>query len=88
MPRRDTTLSLTGSSLRTFGKQAIDIRTIALDGEPISASNAVGREFVWKGVIYGLPIIGWLLVALAAIRVHGNRPAFHHAARETLVVDA
>lgn len=76
---------------QTIGKQALGIRTVRADGQPLSVGDAYRREGVWKVLVFytlgGLLFIPSLLNALWPLWDQ-RRLALHDKCAETIVVVA
>ena len=74
---------------QTLGKQAIDMRVVRRDGEPIGFGVALLREVVFKQ-LFGVAITGGLFLVVDALwpLFERNGLAVHDIATETRVVEA
>jgi uncharacterized RDD family membrane protein YckC len=74
---------------QTLGKQAIDMRVVRRDGEPIGLGVAVLREVVFKW-FFGVAITGGLFLIVDALwpLFERNGLAVHDIATKTRVVEA
>jgi uncharacterized RDD family membrane protein YckC len=73
---------------QTFGKQAIDMRVVRRDGEPIGFGVAMVREVVFK-LLFGVAITGGLFLIVDALWPLFERDglAVHDIATDTRAVD-
>jgi uncharacterized RDD family membrane protein YckC len=68
---------------RTWGKQAVDIRVVKMDGGPVGFGTALGRE--WLKILFALTGILWLLNVLWPLWQPENR-AWHDLITGTRVI--
>ena len=70
---------------QTFGKQAVGLRVIRDDGQPIGLGTVLFRELLLKFVIGWITVIGWLVDGLWPLG-EGQRRAIHDLIARTHVV--
>ena len=70
---------------QTFGKQAVGLRVIRDDGEPIGLGTVLFRELLLKFVIGWITMIGWLVDGLWPLG-EGQHRAIHDLIASTHVV--
>lgn len=76
---------------QTFGKQALGLRVVCLDGQPMSFARASMRELVWRWLVIGF--LGSLLIIPPLLNClwplfNECRQALHDKASATVVVKA
>src|SRR4051794_1640784 len=72
---------------QSWGKQALGIRVVRIDGQPFSASNAIVRELLVKAILMGICFIVQILNYLWPLWDEKNQ-CLHDKVVNTLVVRA
>jgi uncharacterized RDD family membrane protein YckC len=72
---------------QSWGKQALGIRVVRIDGQPFQASNAIVRELLVKAILMGICFIVQILNYLWPLWDEKNQ-ALHDKVVNTMVVQA